>query len=105
MRRVIGIVIHRTVGEVVIWDEGSDQTRGPGRYDPDGAGGLGNGLRSAGKLQKKGNKPGAAHAYNVRALRDQEMDISRHAAQAYEQFVAQWETRPKVRGRSRPAGL
>ncbi len=59
----------------------------------------------AGKPQKKGNKPGPAHAYNVKALRDQEMDIARHAEQAYEQFVAQWETRPKVRGRSKPAGL
>lgn len=59
----------------------------------------------AGKPQKKGNKPGPAYAYNVKALRDQEMDIARHAEQAYEQFVAQWETRPKVRGRSKPAGL
>ncbi|WP_197486440.1 IS110 family transposase [Sphingobium sp. EP60837] len=59
----------------------------------------------AGKPQKKGNKPGPAHAYDVKTLRDQEMDIARHAEQAYEQFVAQWETRPKVRGRSKPAGL
>jgi hypothetical protein len=59
----------------------------------------------AGKPQKKGNKPGPAHAYNIKALRDQEMDIARRAEQAYEQFVAQWETRPKVRGRSKSAGL
>ncbi len=59
----------------------------------------------AGQPQKKGNKPGPAYAYNVKALRDQEMDVARHAEQAYEHFVAQWETRPKVRGRSKPAEL
>jgi hypothetical protein len=59
----------------------------------------------AGKPQKKGNKPGPAYAYNVKALRDQEMEVARHAEQSYEHFVAQWEKRPKVRGRSRPAGL
>nr|WP_206069783.1 IS110 family transposase [Novosphingobium olei] len=59
----------------------------------------------AGKPQRKGNQPGPAHAYNIKKLRDQEMEIARHAEQAYEQFVAQWETRPKVRGRSKPAGL
>ena len=55
--------------------------------------------------QKKGNKPGPAHAYNVKALRDQDMDVARHAEQAYEHFVAHWETRPKVRGRSKSKGL
>ena len=60
----------------------------------------------AGMPQEKGNKPGPAHTYNIKALRDQEMEIARHAERAYEQFVAQWETRPKrVRGRSRPTGL
>ena len=57
-------------------------------------------LRS-GQPQKKHNKPGPAHAYNIKTLRDQEMEVARHAEQAYEQFVAQWKTRPKVRGRSR----
>ncbi|WP_313802559.1 IS110 family transposase [Sphingobium sp.] len=61
-------------------------------------------LRS-GQPQKKGNTPGPAHAYNIKALRDQEMDVARHAEQAYEHFVTQWETRPKVRGRSKPAEL
>ena len=63
-------------------------------------------LRS-GQPRRKGNKPGPAHAYNIKALRDQEMEIARHAEQAYEHFVAQWETRPKdkVRGRLKPAGL
>jgi transposase len=59
----------------------------------------------SGQPQKKGNTPGPAHAYNIKALRDQEMDIARHAEQAYEHFVAQWQTRPKVRGRSKPAEL
>jgi len=62
----------------------------------------------AGQPQKKGNKPGPTHAYNVKALRDQETQIARQAEQAYEHFVAQWKTRPpkdKVRGRLRPAGL
>ncbi len=61
----------------------------------------------AGRPQAKGNKPGPAYAYNIKVLRDQEMEVARRAEQAYEQFVAQWETRPKakVRGRSKPAGL
>ncbi|MFZ4534481.1 MAG: IS110 family transposase [Alsobacter sp.] len=59
----------------------------------------------SGQPQKKGNTPGPAHAYNIKALRDQEMEIARHAEQAYEHFVAQWQTRPKVRGRSKPAEL
>ena len=61
-------------------------------------------LRS-GQPQKKGNTPGPAHAYNVKALRDQEMDVARHAERADEHFVAQWETRPKVCGRSKSEGL
>lgn len=59
----------------------------------------------SGKPQQKGNKPGPAHAYNVKALREQEMEVARHAEQAYEHFVAQWQTRPKVRGRSKSEGL
>jgi hypothetical protein len=61
----------------------------------------------AGKPQKKGNKPGAAYAYNVKALRDQEMRIAEQAEKAYEHFVDRWQARPgdKVRGRLKPAGL
>lgn len=33
----------------------------------------------AGQPQKKGNKPGPAYAYNLKGLRDQEIDIARHA--------------------------
>jgi hypothetical protein len=39
MRRVIGIDIHRTFGEVVIWERPAQECR-TGRYDPDGAGGF-----------------------------------------------------------------
>src|SRR3546814_8661545 len=57
----------------------------------------------AGRPQEKGNQPGPAHAYNIKTLRNQEIQIARQAEHAYEQFVAPWETRPKkVRGRSRP---
>ncbi len=59
----------------------------------------------AGQPQKKGNKPGPAYAYNVKALRNQEMELAHHAEQAYEQFVAQWQTRPRRRGRLKPEGL
>lgn len=59
----------------------------------------------SGQPQKKGNKRGPAYAYNVKSMREQEMDLARRAEQSYEHFVAQWETRPKVRGRSKPAEL
>ena len=61
-------------------------------------------LRS-GQPQKKGGKPGPAYAYNIKALRGLEMEVTRQAEQSYEHFVVQWEIRPKVRGRSKPAGL
>ncbi|MDB5577644.1 MAG: hypothetical protein JWR80_2820 [Bradyrhizobium sp.] len=41
----------------------------------------------SGQPQKKGSKPGPAHAYNVKALRDQEM-VARHAEHAFEHFLA-----------------
>jgi transposase len=60
----------------------------------------------AGKPQKKGNKPGSAHAYNVKALRDREMRIAEQAEKAYEHFVERWQASPKdkARGRLKPAG-
>lgn len=48
----------------------------------------------AGRPQKKGNKPGPAHAYNIKGLRDQEMIVARKAEEAYEHFVGQWRPRP-----------
>ena len=59
----------------------------------------------AGQPRTKGNKRGPAYAYNVKALRDREMDVARHAEQAYEHFVAQWKPRPNASGRFKPAGL
>jgi transposase len=53
----------------------------------------------AGQPTRKGNKRGAAYAYNVKELRDREIELARHAEQAYERFVSQWQRRgnPKRR--------
>ncbi|KOX57570.1 transposase [Streptomyces purpurogeneiscleroticus] len=61
----------------------------------------------AGQPQKKGNQRGPAYAYNVKALRDQEMEIARRAETAYERVVAHWTPRPSkaVRGRLKSARL
>jgi transposase len=62
----------------------------------------------AGKPQNKGNRRGPAYAYNVKALRKQEMRIAERAEQNYEHFVAHWQPRPaskRARGRLKPAGL
>ena len=62
----------------------------------------------AGKPQTKGNRRGPAYAYNVTALRKQEMRIAEQAERSYEDFVARWRPRPpkdRVRGRLKPAGL
>jgi transposase len=53
----------------------------------------------AGQQARKGNKPGAAYAYNVKALRDREIELARHAEHAYERFVSQWQ--PRGRGKRR----
>ena len=45
----------------------------------------------AGQPTRKGNKRGAAYAYNVKELRDREIELARHAEQAYERFVSQWQ--------------
>lgn len=61
----------------------------------------------AGRPQQKGNRRGAAYAYNIKALRDQEMQLAKQAEQSYEHFVAQWKPRlpkDKARGRLNPAG-
>ena len=42
----------------------------------------------AGRPVRKGNKRGPAHAYNVKALRDQEVVIAEQAERAYEHLVA-----------------
>jgi transposase len=56
----------------------------------------------AGKPQQKGNQPGPAYAYNIKALRDREMAVARNAEQAYEHFVGHWQPRrPKQQVRER----
>ena len=60
----------------------------------------------AGRPQQKGNRRGPAYAYNVKALREQEMHIARQAEQSYERFVGNWrprQPRDRVRGRLKPA--
>ena len=52
----------------------------------------------AGQPAKKGNRRGAAYAYNIKALRTQEMAIAEQAERAYEQFVSQWRPRGPGRG-------
>jgi len=47
----------------------------------------------AGQPVRKGNKRGPAYAYNIKELRDREIELARHAEQAYERFVCQWQRR------------
>ena len=47
----------------------------------------------AGQPAKKGNKRGPAYAYNVKELRDREMEVARQAEHVYEQFVGHWQPR------------
>jgi transposase len=51
----------------------------------------------AGRPMQKGNKRGPAYAYNVKALREQEMAIAEQAERAYERFVGQWRPKPSKR--------
>ena len=56
----------------------------------------------AGQPQKKGNRRGPAYAYNVKALRDQEMQVAEQAERSYEHFVDAWKPRrPKEQARGR----
>jgi transposase len=54
----------------------------------------------AGQPVRKGNKRGPAYAYNVKELRDREIELARHAEQAYEQFVSQWQRRGNAKQRA-----
>lgn len=52
----------------------------------------------AGQPAQKGSKRGSAYTYNIKALRDHEIELARHAEQAYDRFVSQWQPRrPKRR--------
>ena len=54
----------------------------------------------AGQPARKGNKRGATYAYNIKELRDREIELARHAEQAYERFVSQWQRRGKRKQRT-----
>jgi transposase len=54
----------------------------------------------AGQPEKKGNKRGAAYAYNIKELRNREIDVARHAEHAYEQFVSRWQRRGPTKRRT-----
>jgi len=54
----------------------------------------------AGQPARKGSKPGSAYAHNIKALRDREIELARHAEQAYERFVSQWQRRGKAKQRT-----
>jgi transposase len=49
----------------------------------------------AGRPEQKGNRRGVAYAYNVKALRTQEMAIAEQAERAYEHAVKNWQDRPR----------
>ena len=56
--------------------------------------------------QQKGNRRGPAYAYNIKALREQEICIARQAEKSYERFVGAWRPHPpkgRLRGRLKPA--
>ena len=60
----------------------------------------------AGRPQQKGSRRGPAYAYNIKALRNQEMHLARQAEKNYERFVGAWHPRrPRdgARGRLKPA--
>src|SRR5437660_6962219 len=54
----------------------------------------------AGQPSSKGNTRGTAYAYNVKALRDAEIELARHAEQAYERFVSHWQRRGTAQQRT-----
>jgi transposase len=58
----------------------------------------------AGQPVRKGNKPGPAHAYNIKELRDREIELARYAEQAYERFVSQWQRSGKTKRRTGATG-
>ena len=54
----------------------------------------------AGMPAKKGGKRGIAYVYNVKELRNREIDVARTAESAYERFVSQWQPRRPRSGRT-----
>ncbi|KAA5608597.1 IS110 family RNA-guided transposase [Rhodovastum atsumiense] len=54
----------------------------------------------SGQPARKGNQRGATYAYNVKELRDREVDVARQAERAYEQFVSQRQQRSPAKRRT-----
>jgi transposase len=54
----------------------------------------------AGMPARKGGKRGIAYVYNVKELRDREIDIARTAESVYERFVSHWQPRRPTAGRT-----
>lgn len=54
----------------------------------------------AGQPMRKGSARGPAYAYNVKELRDQEIEVSRQAERVYEHVVRNWQPRRPGKGRT-----
>ena len=54
----------------------------------------------SGQPARKGIQRGAAYAYNVKELRDREIDVACQAERAYEQFVSQRQPRCPAKRRT-----
>lgn len=52
----------------------------------------------AGQPMRKGNRRGPSHAYHVKELRDQEIEVARQAERAYEHAVRNWQPRGAGKG-------
>jgi transposase len=48
----------------------------------------------AGRPQQKGSRRGSAYAYDIKVLRDQELEFAKRAERNYPRFVDRWRTRP-----------
>jgi transposase len=54
----------------------------------------------AGQPMQKGNTRGPAYAYNVKELREREIEVARQAERAYEHIVGRWQPARPKRGRT-----
>jgi transposase len=54
----------------------------------------------AGQSARKGNKRGSTYTYNIKELRNREIDIARQAEQAYETFIRSWQRRGPAKRRT-----
>ena len=60
--------------------------------------------RQAGRPQKKGDQRRPAYSHNVKALRDQELELAQQAERSYTRFVDRWRT-PPPKGQARERRL